>query len=153
MKCRYQDNLELIQWLKRYIELQGGPQEQYDAAGRRGKVVIDLPGKKKTGKENIGKKSLMQSYNSLNFKKSGFGCYSTTSGQSSARRSHSPDNLNLTLRTPVRPYKQSSVYEVQRIQSHTERPPLRSIQWEDSNKLSEIRAVFKHTHEDREQLR
>lgn len=48
-KCKYQDNLEMIQWLKRYIELQGGPQEHYDPVARRGKAIVELP-MKKTGK-------------------------------------------------------------------------------------------------------
>ena len=43
VKCKCQDNLEMIQWLKRYIELQGGTQEGYNPEARRGNIVIELP--------------------------------------------------------------------------------------------------------------
>jgi microtubule-associated protein, RP/EB family len=34
-KAKYQDNLETIQWLKRYLEMTGKPIEHYDALARR----------------------------------------------------------------------------------------------------------------------
>lgn len=43
VKGRYHENLEAIQWLKRYIELNGGPQPDYDALSRRSKIVIEFP--------------------------------------------------------------------------------------------------------------
>ena len=39
-KAKYQDNLELIQWLKRYIELHGSFKEDYNAIGRRNKAEL-----------------------------------------------------------------------------------------------------------------
>ena len=32
----------MIQWLKRFIEEQGGPDDQYDPIARRGKVEVDF---------------------------------------------------------------------------------------------------------------
>jgi len=43
VKGRYHDNLETVQWMKRYIELHGGPEATYDAVSRRGKVTVELP--------------------------------------------------------------------------------------------------------------
>jgi microtubule-associated protein, RP/EB family len=34
-KAKYQDNLEMIQWLKRYLEMTGTKQAHYDALTRR----------------------------------------------------------------------------------------------------------------------
>lgn len=41
-KIKYQDNLEFIQWFKRFLESQGGCKEDYDAEGRRGGAQVDL---------------------------------------------------------------------------------------------------------------
>lgn len=47
-KCKSSSNLELIQWLKRYIDLQGGPEPDYDPVQRRGKL--------KTGNQTLNPK-------------------------------------------------------------------------------------------------
>lgn len=55
-KTKYQDNLEFIQWMKRFIETQGGCKPDYDAVARRGNVHIDLTfADKKPNKENFKK--------------------------------------------------------------------------------------------------
>ena len=36
VKGRHQDNLEMIQWLKRFLEMQGSPLEGYNPVMRRG---------------------------------------------------------------------------------------------------------------------
>jgi RP/EB family microtubule-associated protein len=42
-KAKYQDNLEFIQWLKRYYEVNGGEKsEEYNAEERRGNAKIDF---------------------------------------------------------------------------------------------------------------
>lgn len=42
-KAKYQDNLEFIQWLKRYYDLNCGERgSNYQAEERRGNVVVDL---------------------------------------------------------------------------------------------------------------
>ena len=60
-KGKYQDNLEFIQWLKRFIESQGGCRPDYDAEARRGNVQIDFSfaEKKSNNKENLKKVTSM----------------------------------------------------------------------------------------------
>lgn len=60
-KGKYHDNLEFIQWLKRFLESQGGCRPDYDAVERRGNVVPDFSfaEKKNTGKENLKKVTSM----------------------------------------------------------------------------------------------
>lgn len=87
VKCRCQDNLEFIQWVKRFVELQGGSEEGYDAVGRRGRgVVVELPTKRKdtgSNKENMKKSAFM---NATLIPKPTT-AFSVTSGKSSVRRS------------------------------------------------------------------
>lgn len=35
MKAKYQDNLEMLQWIKRYFDIHSKGGEDYDAVGRR----------------------------------------------------------------------------------------------------------------------
>ena len=35
MKAKYQDNLEMLQWIKRYYDLHSNGDSEYDAVGRR----------------------------------------------------------------------------------------------------------------------
>ena len=46
-KAKYQDNLELIQWLKRYIELNGNVPENYHAEERRNHAPLYLVSQEK----------------------------------------------------------------------------------------------------------
>lgn len=41
-KAKYQDNLEFIQWLKKYFDTNGGARQDYDANERRGNCVVDF---------------------------------------------------------------------------------------------------------------
>jgi RP/EB family microtubule-associated protein len=42
-KAKYQDNLEFVQWLKRYYDLNGGDRgSNYDADDRRGHCAVDF---------------------------------------------------------------------------------------------------------------
>lgn len=58
---KYQDNLEFIQWLKRFIESLGGCRPDYDAATRRGNAQTDFSfaDKKTNNKENLKKVTSM----------------------------------------------------------------------------------------------
>ena len=41
-KARYQDNLEFIQWMKRYYDVNSGESTGYPAEERRGTIKIDF---------------------------------------------------------------------------------------------------------------
>lgn len=41
-KARYQDNLEFIQWMKRYYDVNCGENTGYPAEERRGTIKIDF---------------------------------------------------------------------------------------------------------------
>ncbi len=44
MKAKYQDNLEMLQWIKRYFDLHSKGGEDYDAVGRRKGAELYLIG-------------------------------------------------------------------------------------------------------------
>ncbi len=52
MKAKYQDNLELIQWMKWYLGPLIVQNLHYDAAARRGNANVQLLGTKKISKED-----------------------------------------------------------------------------------------------------
>lgn len=87
-KCRERDNLEMAQWIKRYIERQGGPDENYDPIARRGNVYIDLPHRnnKKGNKENMVN-GYMKGQRSSHLLKRTSKAISVASANSSARKS------------------------------------------------------------------
>lgn len=45
VKCRYQDNLEFLQWFKRVIDSAGGVNKEYDPLARRGDKIINQDNK------------------------------------------------------------------------------------------------------------
>ncbi len=52
MKAKYQDNLELIQWMKWYLGPLIVQNSHYDAAARRGNANVQLLVTKKKSKED-----------------------------------------------------------------------------------------------------
>ena len=44
MKAKYQDNLEMLQWIKRYYDLHAKGGDEYDAVARRKGVDLHLLG-------------------------------------------------------------------------------------------------------------
>lgn len=71
-KARSQDNLEMIQWLKRYLEMTSKRVENYDAVARRGgEGFYSHHATKNSFVNRPGKQALNCTMSSINLKKEG----------------------------------------------------------------------------------
>jgi RP/EB family microtubule-associated protein len=73
-KARSQDNLEMIQWLKRYLEMTTTKLAPYDPVARRnGEQFYSHHSQKNSFINRPGKQSLNSTMSSINLKKDGLG--------------------------------------------------------------------------------